>query len=253
MQVGSAWGGEDVSRAGVKPVDSPEAGRPAAVVMARVPAAGRVKTRLAETLGARRAAALAWSFLRDTLALVREAGLTVYLAYTPAAGAAKLARGLGGDLPAAFPQRGADLGGRMRDATHRLFSRGHAPVLVLGTDSPHLPAERLREAVDALQAADVCLGPSLDGGYYLLGSRQPCPELFRHVAWGTPLVLRQTLARAREAGLEACLLPPGFDVDTAGDLCRLARCLALDPAGTMARRTRRTLQRFPCPVVRSHP
>jgi rSAM/selenodomain-associated transferase 1 len=187
------------------------------VVMAKHPVPGRVKTRLAATLGAEAAAALARAFVLDLAARLAALPYRVTWAYWPAeADFAALVPGA-----RCRPQRGTDLGTRMADAVAYAFAEGTAPVLVLGTDAPHLSAELLAEAAAALVEDDVVLGPADDGGYYLIGLRAPAPVLFTGVEWGTARVLAETLARAREAGLRVHLLPPDFDVDLPADLIRL--------------------------------
>jgi rSAM/selenodomain-associated transferase 1 len=187
------------------------------IVMARHPAPGRVKTRLAATLGAERTCALYRAFVLDLAGRLDALPYDVTWAYWPStAPFATL-------LPGAHcrPQRGGDLGERMANAV----AECGGPAVVIGADAPHVPAARLEEAVEALAgAADLVLGPADDGGYYLIGLRAPTPALFAGVAWGTPRVLAETLARA--GGLRTRLLEPCFDVDTPADLARLSGLLA---------------------------
>jgi hypothetical protein len=106
------------------------------------------------------------------------------------------------------------------------FADGGAPVVVLGADVPHVPLERVVEAVAALASGtDVVLGPAEDGGYYLIGLGAPAPELFVGIAWGTADVLRATMGQASAAGLRTHLVAATFDVDEAADLERLRRVL----------------------------
>jgi glycosyltransferase A (GT-A) superfamily protein (DUF2064 family) len=116
-------------------------------------------------------------------------------------------------------------------------------VVIVGSDSPSLPADRLRTAVHLLRSGGVdgVIGPSEDGGYYLLGLHVPCPELFVGVAWSTERVLAETLERAARAGRRLAVLAPWYDVDTMADLRRLAAELRVTEAG--APRTRRLLGR----------
>ena len=125
------------------------------------------------------------------------------------------------------PQVGGDLGERLEHAVAGCFRAIPAPVIVIGVDSPHLDLGWLREAADALAGgADGVLGPAEDGGYYLIGLRQPSSRLFRDVAWGSSGVLDATLANARDAGMRMQLLRPTFDVDDADGLRRLRDVLA---------------------------
>jgi rSAM/selenodomain-associated transferase 1 len=190
--------------------------------MAKHPAPGRVKTRLARTLGAEQACALYRAFILDLADRLRALPYGVTWAYAPAdAPFAALLPGEG-----VRPQHGADLGERMADAVAAELGGGASAVVVLGADVPHVPAASIVEAVDRLAAVDVVLGPACDGGYYLIGLRAPAPALFSGVAWGTAAVFAATDARARALGLHVHVLPETFDVDEPEDLRRLETLLA---------------------------
>jgi rSAM/selenodomain-associated transferase 1 len=185
--------------------------------MAKHPAAGRVKTRLAAALGPEVANALARAFIQDLAERLAQLPYPVTWTYwPPEADFSSLVPGA-----CCRPQRGEDLGARMADALAAAFAEGTEPVLVLGTDTPHVPGAVLAEAAAALASSDLALGPAEDGGYYLIGLRRPAPPLFAGVEWGTPDVLGATLVRAREAGLRVHLLPADFDVDLPDDVARL--------------------------------
>ena len=109
---------------------------------------------------------------------------------------------------------------------------GYAGALAFSSDGPTLPVSYLRQAVTRLDDVDVVLGPSEDGGYYLIGLKEAHPGLFQGVEWSTEHVTAQTLARAEAEGLSVALLPRWYDVDTAHDLDRLRAELAVLPAGT---------------------
>jgi len=191
--------------------------------MARHPVAGRVKTRLAATLGADAACALYRAFVLDLAERLGAMPYAVTWAYTPPdAPFPELLPGAG-----CRPQRGRDLGERLTGAIGEEFAAGPGPVIAIGADAPHIPAAALAEAAAALaHGADVVLGPAADGGYYLIGLGRPAPDLFAGIAWGTAGVLEATLARAGAAGLAPHLLPPSFDVDQPADLARLRALLA---------------------------
>jgi rSAM/selenodomain-associated transferase 1 len=191
--------------------------------MAKHPAPGQVKTRLAAAIGAAAACALYRAFVLDLAERLRALPYPVTWAYWPAEAPFPAL------LPGARcrPQEGHDLGERMARAMAAEFTDGAGAVLVVGADTPHLPAERVTEAVNALTAgADVVLGPAADGGYYLIGLRAPAAGLFAGITWGGPGVLAATLARAGCLRLRPHLLAPTFDVDDAGDLGRLRTLLA---------------------------
>jgi len=123
---------------------------------------------------------------------------------------------------------------------------GHPQALALNSDGPTLPATYLQQAMEQLNRAEVVLGPSQDGGYYLIGLKRPQPGLFVDIEWSSERVTAQTLARAEAMGLRVALLPPWYDVDTAADLVRLQADLASLPAealihtrGFFARRSHR--------------
>ena len=195
----------------------------AVVVFAKAPRAGAVKTRLCPPLSPAAAARLYRCFLLDTLDRVQAVGsITPVVAYAPRRARGFFAATRPGML--LLPQGGGDLGARMARVVERLLARGFAAVVILGADSPTLPLSHLRAAIRLLDSAtaDGVIGPSEDGGYYLIGLRGPCPVLFAGVSWGTGRVLAQTLAKARRAGRRLRLLPRWYDVDTVADLRRLA-------------------------------
>lgn len=217
-------------------------------IMAKAPRVGAVKTRLCPPLRAPEAAELARCFLLDAVERVQAvAGVEPILAYTPTEARGEfevLAPGF-----ALIPQRGEDLGERQGGLVEDVLGLGHEAALVIGTDSPTLPRECLDEAVGLVMApeVDLVLGPTEDGGYYLLGLRAPCPGLFEDVPWSTPAVLSRTLERARRLGLRAACLPTWFDVDTGADLDRLRAGRDAAP-GPFPRHTRAFLARRICSV-----
>src|SRR5207253_9973281 len=117
-----------------------------------------------------------------------------------------------------LPQEGDDLGTRMSGAMQKAFGLGHRTVILTGTDVPTFTRSHLTQAVDHLITHDVVLGPTLDGGYYLIGLRAPVPELFQGIAWSTVGVLEETRKTAAAKGLSVALLPPCRHLDTVEDL-----------------------------------
>jgi hypothetical protein len=225
----------------------------ALVLYARAPRRGAVKTRMVPPLDPDEALALHLALLEDSLALLRRAtrrtGARPFVSFSeawepPGPGIpASLPRALEGI--ARLPQAGGDLGARLLATFGELLARGHPHVVILGSDTPTLPGERLDAALDLLRhGRDVVLGPAEDGGYYLIGAGRALPEIFQGIAWGTDKVMRQTLARLERAGARAALLPPWHDVDRPGDLERLRRELdASPPAEPRPRRTASWLAR----------
>jgi len=218
--------------------------------MLRVPGREPVKSRLHAALGPAAATLLYRCFALDTLeAAARVPGVEAIAAFSPAAagsGMAGLAPGM-----RRLAQHGNDLGARMANLVTDLFAAGHAAALVTGSDLPTLPAGRFAEAARVLTGgrADVVLGPTEDGGYYLIGLARPAPALFADMRWSAPDVLAVTCERAQRLRLRVHRLPPWYDVDTAADLVRLRDDLAsaagLPAAGAVAWRTRRWLAAFP--------
>ncbi len=210
------------------------------VVMARSPIGGRApKSRLAGVLPDERdRRRLYTAFLTDVVSTCRTvAGATPRVAYTPDGGPHGFAPAgvADGEL---MPQRGAGLGDRERGVFEDLFRGGFSPVVLIGSDLPGLPAERMGEALARLAAEPdtVVLGPAADGGYYLIGldrpgAGKPVPDLFTGVRWSSGWTRADTVAAARRAGLHVALLDGWSDIDDAADLFRLRTALAGDGAG----------------------
>ena len=190
--------------------------------MVKAPRPGQVKTRLTPPLSPSSAAALAAAFAQDVVANAQQACANVLIAYAPADGRATLAPLL---PPGTLwvEQQGADLGTRLDGAMAYAQAQGFGPLVVIGTDSPTLPPSYLQNALDALASgdADMTIGPTDDGGFYLIGTRRYAPGLFAAVAWSTPSACAQTVANAERLGLQSLSLPPWYDVDTFDDLVRL--------------------------------
>ena len=210
------------------------------IVMTRVPRLGRGKTRLRRVLSDDARARLQEAFLRDTVEVALEADIgPVYLAYTPPEDAARIESQFGScTIP--VPQRGDSLGARMVAVLRYVAARRHTPLIMVGTDTPLLQPQHLRMALLAAQRDDVCLGPSADGGYYLVACRAVISRLFDGVPWGTDSVLQRTQRLAAEAGLRHSLLEPLYDIDTPEDLISLRRDLwrlSGDPSFRMPKHT----------------
>ncbi|HXX48316.1 MAG TPA: TIGR04282 family arsenosugar biosynthesis glycosyltransferase [Myxococcota bacterium] len=190
-------------------------------LFAKAPVAGAVKTRLVPELSPARAAELYEAMLLDVLeqhARARDWELALW--FTPDDAAEWFAA----HAPAAYrrlPQRGADLAQRMRALFEQHAAEGFDRIVLRGTDSPTLPEARVEQAFAALEHFPLALCPDRDGGYNLIGLRQPHPRLFE-LELSSATVLAATLARARELGLACEILPAHHDVDTWSDVLRLA-------------------------------
>lgn len=197
----------------------------ALAVMTKVPRAGYVKTRLIPPLTPGEAAQLNICFLRDTAAAIAEAcgtsarGVGVY---TPVGAEAAYIDILPPDFDL-LPQRGQGFGERLALAAEDLFRCGFGAVCLIDSDSPTVPANSFVNAVELLSKPDdrIVLGPSDDGGYYLIGLKQNHRQMFERIDWSTERVLDQTKQRARELDLDVSLLPVGYDVDDGLTLRRL--------------------------------
>lgn len=200
----------------------------ALAVMTKAPQAGKVKTRLTPPLSSEEAAALNTCFLRDTAAAIAKTaedgncrGIAVY---TPVGAETAYA----GILPEDFelvPQRGDAFGERLALATEDLLRIGFDSLCLIDSDSPTVPQQAFAQAVDFLARPgdSIVLGPSDDGGYYLIGLKKLHRQLFEGIDWSTERVLEQTIQRAGEMRLPVHLLPAWYDVDDRATLSRLCQ------------------------------
>ncbi|WOD39409.1 TIGR04282 family arsenosugar biosynthesis glycosyltransferase [Nodosilinea sp. E11] len=198
------------------------------LMFTRYPEPGRTKTRLIPHLGAEGAASLQRRLSEYVLAEVTAAAQQLPLAVAVhfAGGSQGQMQGWLGDQVVYIPQSDGSLGERLEAAFRQAFELGRAGAIAIGSDCPALKTEHLAAALAALPQADVVLGPATDGGYYLIGLRQPQPSLFRAIDWGTDRVLAQTLAAATAQGLAVALLDPLTDIDRPEDLAQWEQILA---------------------------
>lgn len=192
----------------------------ACVLLARAPAAPG-KTRLTATLSVDDAVALRRALLLDTYDALCAAGVDVTVAFTPNEARAEFQTLLTRSGSRFIPQRGADLGARMHAAMADAYARGADRVVLVGSDLPSLPPTHVSDAFRRLDTHEVVVGPSEDGGYYLIGLREPREELFAGIEWGSAHVLAETLARVGNLRLSVAQIALWFDVDTQADLLRL--------------------------------
>lgn len=200
----------------------------ALAVMTKAPRAGKVKTRLTPPLTPEETATLNTCFLRDTASSIvntANEGIARGIAVYVPVGEEGAYIGILPDEFALLPQRGETLGEKMALAFEDLFLLGFESVCLIGSDSPTLPRQALSQAAQILSKPKDCvvLGPSEDGGYYLIGLKKPERSLFENIEWSTERVLEQTLAKAKENNLEIHLLTTWYDVDDAASLQRLCR------------------------------
>jgi rSAM/selenodomain-associated transferase 1 len=190
------------------------------IIFTRFPQLGSAKTRLIRALGARAAMELHREMTLDTVNMARgfaaERGSAPLVFFTGGS-SADMARWLGSDLTYR-PQEGENLGERLAIAFGQGFAQGIERIVAIGTDCPALDRVGLAQAFAELSTHDLVLGPATDGGYYLIGIREDCPDLFRNIDWGTDRVCRQTLAAAQNLGLSVHTLKTLPDVDRPEDL-----------------------------------
>jgi uncharacterized protein len=188
------------------------------LVFVKAPRPGAVKTRLAAVLGddgaARLYRVLAEEEIGRTAPRAGEYDRTFF--FTPEDARPEIERWLPGEALAA--QQGADLGERMSRAFAFAFAAGAPRVAIVGTDVPAAGREHVMEALRSLDDHDVVLGPTHDGGYYLIALDRPRPALFPSIPWSTPSVLPATAERAGVLGLSVRMLDPLRDIDTVADL-----------------------------------
>jgi len=195
--------------------------------MAKAPRVGHVKTRLAAILPADAVVDLYRCLIEDTLDLARSVSTDALAIVCPAPDVTDLASW----LPAIeiVGQQGDGLAAGLVSAFRSFIGRGYRRVVALDGDSPQLPPDTLENAFRLLDGADVVVGPTIDGGYYLVGSTSSQADLFDTQRMGTVSALDSLMASARGLGLRVALTETGYDVDEAEDLTRLARELRIFP------------------------
>ena len=202
----------------------------AVICFTRVPKPGQTKTRLMPRLTGEQCAELHWAFLRDLGKIYDSMDADLLVAHTPDPDWEDL-KSL---FPGAhfFPQEGKDLGEKMNHALNLALSMGYDRCILTGSDLPLMTKDHLLSGFDALDQADVTLGPTSDGGYYLVGVKEESPFLFEKQTYGCGNVFENTLAAVHTAGKIFCPSLPCDDVDTPEDLKNLLK--ALDPSSHTA-------------------
>ena len=198
----------------------------AVICFTRVPRAGQTKTRLMPYLSGEQCAELHWAFLRDLSNIYASLDADLLVAHTPDPDWKKLKN----VFPSAyfFPQEGADLGAKMNHALNLALSMGYEKCILTGSDLPMMTAAHLLSGFDSLGNADVTLGPTSDGGYYLVGVKEESPFLFENQTYGFGNVFDNTIAAIHAAEKSFCPALPCDDVDTPEDLQRLLKTLNPD-------------------------
>ena len=199
------------------------------VIMAKAPRPGRVKTRLAQSLSAEAVAELYRCLLDDTIALARALPNVKVAIMCPESDAEDLVR-YAEDRTEVAAQQGEGLAAGLTSVFAHFAAPGRNSVIAFNSDSPHLPVSVLAEAFDILDNHDVVVGPTYDGGYYLVGAKDSHPALFDGNGMGTNSALEALLARAGRLQLSVGCTDPFYDVDYEHDLIRLDAELQVAPA-----------------------
>jgi len=200
------------------------------LVFVRAPATGKVKTRLAKGLDPRTVRDLYQCFVIDVLAMLTSGGFHTFICYHPPEAEPQMVAWLG-DTYQYLPQKGADLGARMANAFEVTFQRGCRQALLIGTDFPDLPRNVVCQAFDGLQQNGSVIGPTYDGGYYLIGFErtQFLPAVFKAMPWGTKKVFDDTLRVLGDHNQHPLILPRWRDIDEYEDLLAFSNTLPSIP------------------------
>ena len=183
------------------------------------PEKGKVKTRLASAIGDKKAVKLYKRFLLEMLFTLNRGTFLFYLCYSPESPLSDLRDWLG-DQYLYMPQSGENLGERMKNGFAEAISMNFRRVVLIGSDIPDLPLAFIEEAFTSLREKDVVIGPSFDGGYYLIGFKNKTfsARVFEGIHWSTESVFEKTLKVLKQEGLTVHTLQPLRDIDTVEDL-----------------------------------
>jgi len=216
----------------------------ALILFTRIPVAGKTKTRLQPFLTGEECCLLQKAFLQDLGKALQESEICcdIMVCYAPEGDLNEL-KGLLPGISIFFPQRGGDLGEKMHNAISDVLAKGYGRCLLLGSDIPLMKSSDINEAVSHLDCSDVVVCPTEDGGYYMIGMKEPNEELFRLNEYGVSTVLEKTLSAAEKAGKSCTIGAKALDVDEPNDLLRLKEMLEQEAPETCPE-TRKILQDF---------
>ncbi len=198
------------------------------VIMAKAPGSGAVKTRLAASLSFNAVVAFYCCLLDDTLALARSLDGVEVAIMCPDSDVDELTQ-LAGNKASVVAQKGEGLAAGLTSVFAHFTEEHQRGIIAFNSDSPHLPRSVLEDAFDTLAAHDVVVGPTHDGGYYLVGAKTSHPTLFARDGMGTSSALERLLSRVRALELSLGFVDPFYDIDVSDDLTRLAAELRLAP------------------------
>lgn len=213
--------------------------QPAIILMTKAPIPGKSKTRLHSHLLPDMCARLQEAFIKDMGILLNQLPYHQFVSYTPAGSEEYFKK----EVPVRggyFPQPEGDLGQRMLFSIEKVWKQGFSPIIVIGSDLPTLQPIVFQRALTLLKQSDVCLGPTFDGGYYLIGLHKPIRSLFDQVPWSGSEVFSTTLRRSEEEHLKATSLDCLSDIDIWEDLSALYQ--QLDSSSIIPSNTSKILQ-----------
>lgn len=187
------------------------------MIFLKYPEPGKVKTRLASSIGDKKAALYYRDFVGTILKNTSSLKYVRHIFYSPKEKSKEIANWLGSQ-EVYYEQEGECLGERQANAFAKSFRQGAKKVVVIGTDNPLVNNDLIVEAMSLLQVNDIVVGPCADGGYYLLGMKKKNDDLFNGIEWSTDKTFERLMNNAENIGLSAGVLREGFDVDTVEDL-----------------------------------
>ncbi|PIQ84795.1 MAG: hypothetical protein COV75_00340 [Candidatus Omnitrophica bacterium CG11_big_fil_rev_8_21_14_0_20_63_9] len=226
---------------------NPSGGKRRVLIFLKEPVPRQVKTRLAATIGDRQAAQLYQACAEETLRQLAPLASAATLYVDPPDAVERVQRWVEGEW-VVRPQRGSTLGMRLAQAIDEAFAEGASRVVVVGTDAPWLSASDVERAFDVLSDADVVIGPSEDGGYYLVGVTRPLPALFEQIPWSTGKVYAATIVAAKTLQLHVGAIRMGYDLDHWEDVERFMADTRPEAAAPRVRQQIvETQRRITCP------
>jgi rSAM/selenodomain-associated transferase 1 len=201
----------------------------AVILFTRIPVAGKTKTRLRPLLSDDECCEIQRAFITDVFDVLQSglANCDIFVCYSPEGNLDDL-MSITKNAKTHFQQEGSDLGEKMYNAFCHVFAIGYERCLLIGSDIPQLKSEHINQALELLKSSDIVLSPTEDGGYYLVGMKEPCKELFKLEEYGISNVFEKTIAAANRAGKSCAVGTMLADVDEPDDLYRLAEALKIE-------------------------
>jgi rSAM/selenodomain-associated transferase 1 len=192
------------------------------LLFVKYPEKGKMKVRLSVDINEDIIQELYRYFVQDTLTIVKKIDSQLFICFFPVEAQKKFQKWLGSTL-LFLSQNGVNLGERMKNSFTDVFTKGFRRAILIGSDSPNLPKRYIEQAFSILQTQDIVLGPTIDGGYYLIGfnTNTFTPSVFEDISWGNQTVFQETMMKIKQAHRSFGLLPIWSDVDTIADLKHL--------------------------------